>query len=614
MEAAAHGHSTLGIPKSVGQEFVNADKHDAAEAPKKVARCSGVAFKSGNSYLLIKRVDNGVWEHPGGHIDDGETTKQAAFREALEELGVLPKIAPTFFRVSRGQDVEYTTFLANSFQFTPTLSKEHTDWRWVTADSLPENTHPEVVKTISILDAIPGTELEAAKMVRDGTLPSGVKYENIWLFDIRFTGTGISYRPGLKEYVFRDPAIFATAEFAERCNAIPVILEHPEKTLLNAEEFANRAIGTVMLPYVKGDEVWGIGRIYDDEAAESMASGEISTSPGVRFPVGEIGTMHLDDDALTVEGTPKLVDHIAIVLAGVWDKGGPPSGIRPDNQEIGERADASAESRDDAALEAAQSRAINRKDDKMAEEDKGEGARQDAATALMDKLDAICSRMDALTTRVDAFDKKDAEDEKAHDKEGDAEREALKEHEKEEVKSDKKDAAEDKKEDKDAKDSGAESAALRAQISAMQAKVDALSRPVSHDEIERIAGIQSRADSVMQLRGQHAPQPMAGESARSYRLRVLAGLGKYSDRFKDISIDKLDGAVLDEIEKGIYNDAQAAAVNPANAPQGRLIAVRSTENGHTVTRYHGDPSATFAAFEIPGRKFSINNPRRGGNA
>ena len=26
MQAAAHGHSTLGIPKSVGQEFTKADK------------------------------------------------------------------------------------------------------------------------------------------------------------------------------------------------------------------------------------------------------------------------------------------------------------------------------------------------------------------------------------------------------------------------------------------------------------------------------------------------------------------------------------------------------------------------------------------------------------
>lgn len=46
MEAAAHGHSTLGIPQSVGQEFVKADaakkapleKHPDAEPPKKGGR------------------------------------------------------------------------------------------------------------------------------------------------------------------------------------------------------------------------------------------------------------------------------------------------------------------------------------------------------------------------------------------------------------------------------------------------------------------------------------------------------------------------------------------------------------------------------------------------
>ena len=31
MEAAAHGHSTLGIPKSVGQDFANADKGKSFE-------------------------------------------------------------------------------------------------------------------------------------------------------------------------------------------------------------------------------------------------------------------------------------------------------------------------------------------------------------------------------------------------------------------------------------------------------------------------------------------------------------------------------------------------------------------------------------------------------
>ena len=32
MEAAAHGRSTLGIPKSVGQDFANADKGKSFEA------------------------------------------------------------------------------------------------------------------------------------------------------------------------------------------------------------------------------------------------------------------------------------------------------------------------------------------------------------------------------------------------------------------------------------------------------------------------------------------------------------------------------------------------------------------------------------------------------
>jgi len=38
MQAAAHGHSTLGIPQSVGQEFVGADKQQAKHEKKKPRR------------------------------------------------------------------------------------------------------------------------------------------------------------------------------------------------------------------------------------------------------------------------------------------------------------------------------------------------------------------------------------------------------------------------------------------------------------------------------------------------------------------------------------------------------------------------------------------------
>ena len=55
MEAAAHGHSTLGIPKSVGQDFANADK--------------GKRFSRGGA--VHDRV------YPGQEEEDNEDTAEA---------------------------------------------------------------------------------------------------------------------------------------------------------------------------------------------------------------------------------------------------------------------------------------------------------------------------------------------------------------------------------------------------------------------------------------------------------------------------------------------------------------------------------------------------------
>ena len=41
MEAAAHGHSTLGIPKSVGKDFADADKGRKISRLAKYARRKG---------------------------------------------------------------------------------------------------------------------------------------------------------------------------------------------------------------------------------------------------------------------------------------------------------------------------------------------------------------------------------------------------------------------------------------------------------------------------------------------------------------------------------------------------------------------------------------------
>ncbi|HHO9581517.1 TPA: DUF2213 domain-containing protein, partial [Escherichia coli] len=55
-----------------------------------------------------------------------------------------------------------------------------------------------------------------------------------------------------------------------------------------------------------------------------------STSPSVVF-CGASGGAEVPDvmgeDNFFIEGTPFLIDHVALVPLGVWDKGGKPSGV-----------------------------------------------------------------------------------------------------------------------------------------------------------------------------------------------------------------------------------------------------------------------------------------------
>ena len=48
--------------------------------------------KSGDEFLVVKRSENDdkyprMWEFPGGHVEDGETIKEALERELSEEIG-----------------------------------------------------------------------------------------------------------------------------------------------------------------------------------------------------------------------------------------------------------------------------------------------------------------------------------------------------------------------------------------------------------------------------------------------------------------------------------------------------------------------------------------------
>ena len=316
---------------------------------------AGILFLVDGSCLMLRRGNGGdhpnEWCCPGGQIEGDETAEQAAIRECKEETGFTVKmeqlrpwvrtLAPATVGEpadvnaipAQPEDVDFTTFVVRlDEQFTPTLCPESDGYAWCSLGGPPKPLHPGVQVA---LDRLGWNELDVAEAMADGRLTSPQKYENLWLFNIRITGTGIAYRHGRKEFVWRDPSVYMNDRFLKRIGGLATIWEHPEKSLLNGKEFTQRAIGAVMLPYLKPDlnEVWAVVRVHDEEGAKDMSENQLSTSPAVNFADPTVNDrIKLEDGKIMlVEGDPSLIDHIAICPAGVWDKGGDPTGVESVN-------------------------------------------------------------------------------------------------------------------------------------------------------------------------------------------------------------------------------------------------------------------------------------------
>ena len=314
-------------------------------------RAAGILFTCGDSALFLRRAESGdhagEWCIPGGKLEDGEEAVEGAIRETYEEAGIHikkdelspwtrtltpaePVLAMEGLDLASPEAVDFTTFVVKvSHQFTPRLSNEHDGYAWSPITSPPQPLHPGCQIA---LDRFKMDELSVAQAIADGRLTSPQRYENVWLFAIRITGTGASYRHARQEFVWRDPSIYINDEFLARCNGLAVIWEHPEASLLDGEEFTNRIIGSIMLPYIpadKPDEVWGIAKIYDETAAQNMRDTQLSTSPAVNFadPTENDRVTLENGKVMLIEGKPSLLDHIAICENGVWDKGGDPTGV-----------------------------------------------------------------------------------------------------------------------------------------------------------------------------------------------------------------------------------------------------------------------------------------------
>ena len=325
--------------------------------PRSVKQAAGIlAITPDGRLLLMRRVDSGLWAFPGGGLEGEENAEAAARREFQEETGRVAddlKLLPWTRR--QRDDVDFTTFLAQvPDAFAVLLNSEHCASAWVTREAALSDAyalHPGARVALLKFDM---TELDVAKAIQAGDLTSPQRFGNLLLVAMRITGTGAAYRQSLDEFVWRDASLYLTPEFLERCNGLPVILVHPpDGKPIDSKDFHQRMIGTVFVPYIQGTDVWAITKIYDAAAQELLCTEIVSTSPMVVFrdaPGSEGATYDMGGGStLLVENKPSLLDHVAVVEAGVWDKGGPASGVRLDTASDG--SESAVATKVDAILE-----------------------------------------------------------------------------------------------------------------------------------------------------------------------------------------------------------------------------------------------------------------------
>ncbi len=91
-----------------------------------------------NEKILVLKRKNDIWEFPGGKIEWGESPKDAAIRETVEETGIIPFdlmlvgiTSATYTKDENEKHSIYLVYLGRCSEQKITLSNEHLEGRWL---------------------------------------------------------------------------------------------------------------------------------------------------------------------------------------------------------------------------------------------------------------------------------------------------------------------------------------------------------------------------------------------------------------------------------------------------------------------------------------------------
>ena len=108
-----------------------------------VLSAGGVLFDDRGRVFLLRRVGEGTWCFPKGHVEAGESLQAAATREIKEECGLdvevgrrVGEVRYAFFARHEGvnNDKRVVYFLASPIGGVPKLEDRFDAWRWAPPD------------------------------------------------------------------------------------------------------------------------------------------------------------------------------------------------------------------------------------------------------------------------------------------------------------------------------------------------------------------------------------------------------------------------------------------------------------------------------------------------
>jgi 8-oxo-dGTP diphosphatase len=119
-----------------------------------------------NKVLIIKRkavdIFGGMWDVPGGKLEDEETLFKGISREIKEETGlsltkILLVLSTSKFNSSKGdRPVIFRNIYLCSAEGEVTLSKEHSEFIWVKPEDLSKYNFPGDEDFQSVIKKMPG--------------------------------------------------------------------------------------------------------------------------------------------------------------------------------------------------------------------------------------------------------------------------------------------------------------------------------------------------------------------------------------------------------------------------------------------------------------------------